>query len=100
MGFGGLRDHGGELRFAPRLPSHLNRLTFRVTWRDRILRVDVRDRTATYELLDGEALDIFHAGERVTVTPGEPLAVPVPRVAPRPEPKQPPGRAPRRRRER
>src|SRR5881398_1684028 len=28
-GFGGMRDHGGELAFAPRLPEALTRLTFR-----------------------------------------------------------------------
>jgi alpha,alpha-trehalose phosphorylase len=100
MGFGGLRDHGGELRFAPRLPSRLNRLAFRVTWRDRTLRIEVSDRTATYELLAGEALDFFHVDERVTVTPGEPLQLAVPQAQSRPEPTQPPGRAPRRRRER
>jgi alpha,alpha-trehalose phosphorylase len=34
----------------------------------------------------------------VTVSPGEPLRLPVPPAPSRPEPKQPPGRAPRRRR--
>jgi alpha,alpha-trehalose phosphorylase len=100
MGFGGLRDHGGELRFAPRLPSHMTHLTFCVGWRGRTLRVQVQDRTATYELLEGEALELFHVGEKVTVSPDEPLQLRVARVRPRPEPKQPPGRAPRRRRER
>jgi alpha,alpha-trehalose phosphorylase len=100
MGFGGLRDHGGELRFAPKLPQHMTHLTFHVGWRGRTLRVSVQDRQASYELLEGDALDVFHHGDRVTVQPGEPLQVSVPRVAPRPEPKQPPGRAPRRRRER
>jgi len=100
MGFGGLRDHGGELRFAPRLPSHLNRLAFRVTWRGRTVRVEVRDGDATYELLEGEALELLHFGDRVTVEPDGPLQLSVPPVTPRPEPSQPPGRAPRRRRER
>jgi alpha,alpha-trehalose phosphorylase len=99
MGFGGLRDHGGELRFAPQLPSRLNRLGFRVGWRGRTLHVEVRDRTATYELLDGEALEIIHFGDRVTVTPGEALNLACPKRTPRPEPRQPPGREPRRRRD-
>ena len=30
-GFGGMRDHGGELSFRPRLPAALTRLEFRVT---------------------------------------------------------------------
>ena len=32
-GFGGLRDHGGKLRFAPRLPPGIGRLAFAVSWR-------------------------------------------------------------------
>jgi alpha,alpha-trehalose phosphorylase len=100
MGFGGLRDHGGELYFAPKLPQHMTHLTFRVGWRGRTLRVSVEDRRATYELLDGEALEVFHHGDRVTVQRGEPLRLAVPKPPQRPEPRQPPGRAPRRRRER
>jgi alpha,alpha-trehalose phosphorylase len=97
-GFGGLRDHGGELSFAPRLPPRLSRMEFRVQWRGRRLRVDVGDSEATYELTAGEALEITHHGERVTVAPGEPLSLDVPPAASRPEPQQPPGREPRRRR--
>jgi alpha,alpha-trehalose phosphorylase len=100
MGFGGLRDHGGELYFAPKLPQHMTHLTFRVGWRGRTLRVSVQDQQATYELLDGDALELHHHGDRVTVQPGETLRLAVPAPPQRPEPKQPPGRAPRRRRER
>jgi alpha,alpha-trehalose phosphorylase len=100
MGFGGLRDHGGDLRFAPKLPSHMTHLTFRVTWRGRTVRVSVQDRRATYDLLAGEELDIFHHGDRVTVRAGETLELEVPAPPQHPEPSQPPGRAPRRRRER
>jgi len=99
MGFGGLRDHGGELAFAPRLPQHITHLTFRVGWRGRTLEVSVQDQRAVYELMDGEAMEFFHHGDRVTVDPDQRLELEVPRVEPRPEPTQPPGRAPRRRRE-
>jgi alpha,alpha-trehalose phosphorylase len=99
-GFGGLRDHGGELRFAPRLPAPLSRLAFRVGWRGRTLRVAVSDGTATYELLHGEALELFHCASRVTVKPGERLELAVPPLPSRPEPDQPPGREPHRRRAR
>ncbi len=41
-GFGGMRDHDGQLSFAPRLPSKINRLEFSVHWRGLRLRVTVR----------------------------------------------------------
>ena len=34
-GFGGMRDHGGGLSFAPRLPPALTRLAFRLCFRER-----------------------------------------------------------------
>ena len=40
-GLGGLRDHGGQLSFAPRLPPPLTRLTFRLGFRQRRLMVDI-----------------------------------------------------------
>ena len=61
-GFGGMRDHDGELTFAPRLPARLTRLPFRLVFRGRHLRVDVTKRNATYTLLDGRAA----AGSRTT----------------------------------
>src|SRR6185312_9211882 len=39
-GFGGLRDHGGKLGFAPRLPSRLTRLAFRLGVRGSRLSVE------------------------------------------------------------
>jgi len=77
-GFGGMRDHGDTLAFAPRLPSRLSRLRFRLLYRDRRLRVDVHADAARYELLEGEPLELVHHGERFTVTPGSPETHPVP----------------------
>jgi alpha,alpha-trehalose phosphorylase len=96
-GFGGLRDHGDVLSFAPRLPSRLTRMAFRLLFRGRRLRVEVGHGDARYELLDGEELELVHHGEPVTLAPGEPEVRPVPSAPHRPPPRQPPGREPRRR---
>jgi alpha,alpha-trehalose phosphorylase len=96
-GFGGMRDYGETLSFAPRLPSRLTRLSFRLSYRGRGLCVTVRSREACYELTRGEALELVHHGEPLTVEPGTPETRPIPRPPPRTPPEQPAGRAPRRR---
>jgi alpha,alpha-trehalose phosphorylase len=96
-GFGGMRDHGDTLAFAPRLPSRLTRLSFRLVYRNRRLRVDVRRDGARYELLAGEPLELVHHGERVTVASGSPVTRPLPPAPHLTPPEQPPGREPLRR---
>jgi alpha,alpha-trehalose phosphorylase len=95
-GFGGMRDHNGELTFAPRLPSRITRLRFRVVYRGRALSVTVTPEQATYRLTEGEPIDIRHHGRQVTVEDKDlTLEIPPP---PQVDPvHQPPGCAPRRR---
>jgi alpha,alpha-trehalose phosphorylase len=96
-GFGGMRDHGDTLAFAPRLPARLTRLTFRLIYRGRRLRVLVTSDSARYELVEGEPLELLHEGEPLTVEPGSPQTRPVAALPRRPRPEQPPGRSPPRR---
>ena len=96
-GFGGLRDHDGRLRFAPRLPAEYAALRFRVRYRGRRLRITVTSGAARYELLDGSSLSVEHYGEAVTVTANQPVSGAIPSLAPTgPAPQQPPGRSPSR----
>jgi alpha,alpha-trehalose phosphorylase len=97
-GFGGMRDHGGTLSFSPRLPAALTRMTFRIMYRDRSLRVEIDSARARYSLVDGTPLEITHHGARVTVAPGDTLELEIPAIKSRPRPSQPPGREPARRR--
>jgi alpha,alpha-trehalose phosphorylase len=96
-GFGGMRDAGDTLAFAPRLPSRIARLSFRLLYRGRRLRVEVRPDAASYELLEGEPLELVHHGEEFTVAGGSPASRPVPAARPRTPPEQPQGRTPPRR---
>jgi alpha,alpha-trehalose phosphorylase len=96
-GFGGMRDHDGELTFKPRLPPLLERLAFRLLFRGRRLMVDVSKRDATYTLLAGRQLQIAHYGKEITVSKKTPVTETIPPVIDRPAPRQPPGREPTRR---
>lgn len=95
-GFGGLRDYGGALRFSPHLPGALERLAFRVTYQGRLLKVEVTHGKATYTLLEGASLNLWHHGEAFTVggDDGIPVELPIPAVRPSEAPLQPAGRAP------
>jgi alpha,alpha-trehalose phosphorylase len=96
-GFGGMRDYGDTLAFAPRLPSRLARLTFRLLYRGRRLLVDVHQEEARYELLEGEPLELHHHGEALTVDATSVQTRGIPPAPRRTPPPQPPGRRPPRR---
>jgi alpha,alpha-trehalose phosphorylase len=96
-GFGGMRDHNGKLSFAPRLPPRLERLTFRLLFRGRRLKVEVTKDEAVYTLLDGSPFEVTHHGQPVQLTPNQPVALGIKQAPERPAPRHPAGRAPIRR---
>jgi alpha,alpha-trehalose phosphorylase len=89
-GFGGLRDTGETLEFSPSLPPALTRLCFRLLYRGRTLRVVIVPGRASYELIDGEPLEVRHHGELVALAPQAPVARTWDASAPAPAPVQPP----------
>jgi alpha,alpha-trehalose phosphorylase len=95
--FGGVRDYLGGLNFSPRLPQALSRMSFRMTFRGRLLRVDISHREASYTLMDGPPLDISHYGETIMLETKGAVKRRLPKLPTLPAPRQPPGRAPARR---
>jgi len=95
-GFGGMRDHNGQLIFAPRLPPRLSRLKFRMLYRGVCLSVSITQKHAVYQLSEGDTLDIRHHGRQVTIGADEVVLdiPPAPEVQPV---RQPAGCQPRRR---
>lgn len=93
-GFGGMRDHGDVLAFAPRLPAQLTRVRFGMLYRGRRLSVEIGVGTATYALLAGTPLTIVHHGEQLTVAVGAPQQRSWPAAPMRPKVEPPPGRRP------
>jgi alpha,alpha-trehalose phosphorylase len=98
-GFGGMRDHGGDLSFAPRLPDGITRLAFTITYRGGRLNVDSDTSMTTYDWRgSGLTLEIGHHGQPIVLKPNSVEQARVPASRQRPAPAQPAGRAPLRRR--
>jgi alpha,alpha-trehalose phosphorylase len=88
MGFGGMRDQGGQLSFAPRLPPRLSRLRFHVRWRQARLTVTVTPGSVTYESR-GAAATFRHGGTELTVPDGGSASFDLDPVEDRPAPPSP-----------
>jgi alpha,alpha-trehalose phosphorylase len=100
-GLGGMRmvDGGQSIGFAPKLPDALSRLAFRLLFRGRRLRVEVGRTSATYTMTGGGPLEVRHYETPFTLHPDKPEERDLPEFTHRPPPRQPPGRAPLRRRQ-
>ncbi|GAA2139156.1 glycosyl hydrolase family 65 protein [Kitasatospora kazusensis] len=98
-GFGGLRDHGGQLFFRPRLPAGLQGLSFAMMIRESLLHVEITHKQTTYSVRRGGALTLLHEGEELVVGPGEPVSRPMALAEPVERCAQPPGREPARRKQ-
>ncbi len=96
-GLGGMRHHGDVLGFAPRLPPRIKALTFRLTFLDRLIKVNVARSRATYTMLRGKPLSFEHYGKELRLTARRSVALAIPKIQAPPSPRQPPGRAPARR---
>jgi alpha,alpha-trehalose phosphorylase len=96
-GFGCMRHHGDYLGFSPRLPPAIRKVTFRVTFLDRQIRVSFDHRRVTYTLERGRPIAFHHYDELIKVSRGKPVNRSLPPIEKLPEPEQPAGRAPARR---
>ncbi|AOW91758.1 glycosyl hydrolase [Rhodococcus sp. WMMA185] len=95
-GFGGMRDHGGNITFAPRIPPQLANMNFRMTVRGSQIHVDIRANSATYRLRSGRPVKLAHHGKTFTLG-SSPVTKPIPELPTIPPVRQPYGRAPVRR---
>ena len=72
-GLGGMRQLDGSLRFAPQLPEGIDRLAFGIVFQGRNVRVEVTRAATSYQLVAGEAIELFHFGRPITVESGAPM---------------------------
>ncbi|HEY7322963.1 MAG TPA: glycosyl hydrolase family 65 protein [Candidatus Binatia bacterium] len=75
-GFGGLRDYDGRLTFRPqRPPEAQSSLKFSLTYRGRVLEVEISPESTTYTLRQGEELVIRHEDEVIALTQATPAVI-------------------------
>ena len=93
-GFGGMQCDAGGLRFAPRLPPALSRISFGLRWQGRQVRVEITPDEAEYRLVSGPPMRLQHHGEPVALADA-PVTLPIQQLDPVDPVEQPYGRAPK-----
>ncbi|RLD23889.1 MAG: glycoside hydrolase family 65 protein, partial [Bacteroidetes bacterium] len=73
-GFGGLRVLEDKLSLTPRIPKQWKSYSFKVNFRNRILRVTVTKEETKFVLEGGEQMSIRLNGNRVELTPKEEIS--------------------------
>jgi maltose phosphorylase len=68
-GFGGMRIKNDMLNFEPRIPKEWEAYSFKVNFRDQILKVNVSQLETTFELEGDSDLNIIVNSKPVTVSP-------------------------------
>ncbi len=77
-GFGGMRDHYGELTFDPRLPAAWPELSYALTWHQSHLDITLRrDEMIVRNRAGGEDVSFSVRGVAYTISPDEELVVPL-----------------------
>lgn len=74
-GFGGMRIKNDTISFETRIPSQWKSYSFKVNFRNHVLKVSVTQNETSFELEGGNEINILVNGEKVTVSPTDLLIV-------------------------
>lgn len=74
-GFGGMRVKEGKLSFTPRIPEQWKGYSFKINFRNQVLKVNVNQDETNFELDSGDELAILVNGKLVVVTPNNLVTV-------------------------
>ncbi|NAS12752.1 glycoside hydrolase family 65 protein [Poritiphilus flavus] len=74
-GFGGLRIVEDKLSFTPRIPKEWEAYSFKINFRNRILKVRISHEDVSLELEGKEEMSLRVHGKRVVLAPGKPVSV-------------------------
>ncbi len=74
-GFGGMRVLDDKLCFTPQIPKQWDSYSFKVNFRNRIIKVSVFSNKASFELTGHEEMSIRVNGERVVLHPNKAVVI-------------------------
>ena len=74
-GFGGMRVKGNTLSFTPQIPKQWKGYSFKVNFRDAIIKVNVSQKETNFELEGEHELQILVNDNPVTITPNNLVTV-------------------------
>ena len=74
-GFGGMRVKNDMLSFSPKIPKQWEAYSFKINFRNQIIKVNVCQNETNFELDGNEDLQILVNGELITITPNNLVTV-------------------------
>jgi maltose phosphorylase len=74
-GFGGMRVLNGTLSFNPQIPEGWESFSFKLNFRNQILKINVAPGKTSFSLEGDEPLEILVKGKPVKVEPSVPVTV-------------------------
>jgi maltose phosphorylase len=72
-GFGGMRVVNDTLSFEPRIPKEWDAYSFKVNFRNQVVKVNVSQKGSTFEVEGNSTLSIILNGEALKITPSQPV---------------------------
>ncbi|MFD2757772.1 glycoside hydrolase family 65 protein [Gulosibacter faecalis] len=82
-GFAGMRDHGGDVNFDPRLPDDWEGIDFKLRLHGALVRVELRPESIRFEIEEGTEARLSVRHEELIVLAGDPVTVPLQGQGPR-----------------
>ncbi|MBD1260472.1 glycoside hydrolase family 65 protein [Maribacter polysiphoniae] len=73
-GFGGLRVIDDKLSFTPRIPKEWESYSFKINFRNRVIKVTVSDGETKFKLEGNEQMSIRYKGKRLELNPNEEIS--------------------------
>ncbi len=74
-GFGGMRVKNNTLSFNPRIPKEWKGYSFKVNYRNQILKIAIEHEKTSFSLEGKKTLEIFIKGKKLTVLPNKTVTV-------------------------